>query len=92
MARLGGGAERLPVSGLSIGSHRSTRKTDATSCGAVRQRVREWGYLAGIAIVALLIGAGALWLGEQTGMGISDSRDNGAATQEMPATDGMGGH
>jgi Cu+-exporting ATPase len=58
----------------------------------VRQRVREWGYLAGIAIVALLIGAGALWLGEQTGMGISDSRDNGAATQEMPATDGMGGH
>lgn len=35
------------------------------------ERVREWGYLAGIAIVALLIGAGAVWLGEKTGLGVS---------------------
>jgi Cu+-exporting ATPase len=38
----------------------------------VSQRVREWGYLVGIALVAIAIGAGALWLGERAGMGIDD--------------------
>jgi hypothetical protein len=32
--------------------------------------VREWGYLVAIGVIALAIGAGALWLGEKTGMGI----------------------
>jgi Cu+-exporting ATPase len=35
-------------------------------------RVKEWGYLASIAIIAIAIGAGALWLGERTGMGAQD--------------------
>jgi Cu+-exporting ATPase len=34
------------------------------------ERVREWGYLVAIGILALAIGAGALWLGEKSGMGI----------------------
>jgi P-type Cu+ transporter len=37
------------------------------------QRVREWGYLAGIALVALAIGAGALWLSDRAGMGVTDT-------------------
>ncbi|HEV2066801.1 MAG TPA: heavy metal translocating P-type ATPase [Thermomicrobiales bacterium] len=35
------------------------------------ERVREWGYLAGIAVLALSIGAAAIWLGEKSGMGVS---------------------
>ncbi len=42
-------------------------------------RVRDAGYLVAIAIIALAIGAGALWLGETAGMGIEDTRD----TMEM---------
>ncbi len=37
------------------------------------ERVREWGYLAGIATVAVVIGAGALWLGDRAGMGVQGS-------------------
>ena len=37
------------------------------------ERVREWGYLVGIALVAVAIGAGALWLGERAGMGVQGS-------------------
>jgi len=40
----------------------------------VAQRMREVGYLAGIAIIALVIGAGALWLGDKAGMGVTDTR------------------
>jgi hypothetical protein len=32
------------------------------------------GYLVAIAVIALLIGAGALWLGERVGMGVTDTR------------------
>jgi Cu+-exporting ATPase len=57
----------------------------------VRQQVQEWGYLAGIAIIALLIGAGALWLGEQTGMGVTDTHET--TTVEEPAEHDTGsGH
>ena len=44
-------------------------------------RIREWGYLAGIAIVALAIGAGALWLSDRAGMGVTD--DHPPAIQEV---------
>ncbi len=37
------------------------------------ERVRDWGYLVAIGIVAILIGAGALWLGENAGMSVTDS-------------------
>jgi Cu+-exporting ATPase len=42
----------------------------------VVERVKEWGYLAGIAIVAIAIGAGALWLGERAGMGVDEQHGN----------------
>ena len=42
----------------------------------VSERVREWGYLAGIAVVAIAIGAGALWLGERAGMGVHGSEEH----------------
>ncbi len=42
----------------------------------VGRRVREWGYLVGIALVALAIGAGALWLGDRAGMGIDNEHGN----------------
>jgi P-type Cu+ transporter len=43
----------------------------------MRQRIKDSGYLLGIAILALLIGAFAMWLAEQTGMGfmIGDGPD-----------------
>src|SRR5215217_6441962 len=37
----------------------------------LRVRIADWGYLAAIAILALAIGAGALWLSEQSGMGVA---------------------
>jgi Cu+-exporting ATPase len=45
---------------------------DAILHPPVVDRVKEWGYLVGIAIIAIGIGAGALWLGERTGMGVDD--------------------
>lgn len=54
----------------------------------VATRIREWGYLAGIALIALLIGAGALWASERAGMGVTDARDSGMSMSEeaAPAT------
>jgi Cu+-exporting ATPase len=43
---------------------------DAILHPTATERVREWGYLVAIGVIALAIGAGALWLGEKTGMGI----------------------
>ncbi len=37
----------------------------------LRQRVTDWGYLVGIGLLALAIGAGALWLSDRSGMGIT---------------------
>ena len=36
----------------------------------LRARIADWGYLAAIAVLALAIGAGALWLSERGGMGV----------------------
>ena len=56
-------------------------------------RVREWGYLAGIAIVALAIGAGALWLSDRAGMGVTDTHSPAAQEVEQAAPAGdHGGH
>ncbi|CAA9556067.1 MAG: Lead, cadmium, zinc and mercury transporting ATPase; Copper-translocating P-type ATPase [uncultured Thermomicrobiales bacterium] len=54
----------------------------------LRARVADAGYLAAIGVFALAIGAGALWLGEQSGMGVEASHDaemetDGAAMDEM---------
>ena len=53
----------------------------------VSTRVREWGYLAGIAVVALAIGAGALWLSDRAGMGVTDTHDPGHTEEIAPATE-----
>jgi P-type Cu+ transporter len=45
----------------------------------LRARIADWGYLVAIAILALAIGAGALWLSERSGMGVS-------APMEHPST------
>ncbi len=44
----------------------------------VRTRIADWGYLAAIGLLALAIGAGALWLSERSGMGVT-----GADAAEM---------
>ena len=59
----------------------------------VSERVRDWGYLAAIGLLAILIGAGALWLGENAGMGITASDGMSEMTEPAPAGagDGMDG-
>ena len=59
----------------------------------VSERVRDWGYLAAIGLLAILIGAGALWLGENAGMGITASDGMSEMTEPAPAgaDDGMDG-
>ena len=52
----------------------------------LRARIADWGYLAVIAILALVIGAGALWLSERTGMGMNDAMDEGSAPMEQHTT------
>ncbi|MGC4107468.1 MAG: heavy metal translocating P-type ATPase [Thermomicrobiales bacterium] len=58
----------------------------------VSERIREWGYLAGIAVVALAIGAGALWLSDRAGMGVTDTHSSTTheVQQAEPAHDGHG--
>ncbi|HYH11450.1 MAG TPA: HAD-IC family P-type ATPase, partial [Thermomicrobiales bacterium] len=51
----------------------------------IGERVRDWGYLVGIGLIAILIGAGALWLGENAGMGIKAS--DGMSAMGMEATE-----
>ncbi len=48
----------------------------------LRSRIADWGYLAAIAVVSLLIGAGALWLSERAGMGVNDVMDERSAPLE----------
>jgi Cu+-exporting ATPase len=63
-----------------------------------RARVADWGYLLGIGIIAIGIGAGALWLGDRAGMGITETNigkteqvSDSPATTDEPAEDGMPG-
>jgi Cu+-exporting ATPase len=48
----------------------------------LRAPIADWGYLAAIAILALAIGAGALWLSERGGMGVSDGMEGTTAPIE----------
>src|SRR3954454_12867016 len=54
----------------------------------LQSRVADWGYLLGIGILAIGIGAGALWLSDKSGMGIkaSDSYEE-MPTIETPAAE-----
>ena len=57
----------------------------------LRARIADWGYLAAIAILALAIGAGALWLSERGGMGVSGGMEGSTAPLEhQPAGESSG--
>jgi P-type Cu+ transporter len=57
----------------------------------LRARIADWGYLAAIAILALVIGAGALWLSDRTGMGVGDGMErNGAPMVHQPTGESSG--
>jgi heavy metal translocating P-type ATPase len=51
----------------------------------LRARIADWGYLAAIAVLALAIGAGALWLSERGGMGVSGGMETTAPIEQHPA-------
>jgi P-type Cu+ transporter len=54
----------------------------------LRTRIADWGYLAAIAILALAIGAGALWLSERGGMGVGGGMEGTSAPMgQQPAGD-----
>ncbi len=52
----------------------------------MRARVADWGYLAAIGLLALAIGAGALWLSERSGMGVT--AEDGAMAEHGGMTGG----
>ncbi len=52
----------------------------------LRTRIADWGYLAAIAILALAIGAGALWLSERSGMGVGGAMESSSAPMEHQPT------
>jgi Cu+-exporting ATPase len=51
----------------------------------LRARIADWGYLAAIAVLALAIGAGALWLSDRAGMGGGDAMEGQRAPMEHQA-------
>jgi Cu+-exporting ATPase len=52
----------------------------------IETKIKEWRYLVGIALIALLIGAGALWLSDRARMGITDVH-NGSDSEQMAPMD-----
>jgi len=48
----------------------------------LRARIADWGYLVAVAILALAIGAAALWLSARGGMGVSGGMEGTAAPIE----------
>jgi Cu+-exporting ATPase len=48
----------------------------------LRARFADWGYLVAIAILALAVGAGALWLSERSGMGMTGATEGTSAPME----------
>ena len=51
----------------------------------LRARIADWGYLVAIAILAVAVGAGALWLSERSGMGMSGAMEGTSAPMEHQA-------
>ena len=49
----------------------------------LRAQIADWGYLVAIAVLALAIGAGTLWLSERSGMGISSDPGSVSAPGEI---------
>jgi len=55
----------------------------------LRARAADAGYLVAIALLGLVIGAGAIWLGDKTGMGVTAQEDHMAAEQGADTMEGM---
>jgi Cu+-exporting ATPase len=73
-------AAAMAMSSVSVVTNALRLRTFKRPAGAAailhppaRARVADWGYLLGIGIIAIGIGAGALWLGDRAGMGITES-------------------
>jgi len=74
---------------LRLRGFKRPESVDALLHRPVADRVKEWGYLAGIAIVAIAIGAVALWLGDKAGMGVTaGDDDHGLQIVEMADDEG----
>jgi Cu+-exporting ATPase len=59
----------------------------------LRARIADAGYLVAIGLLALAIGAGALWLSERSGMGITNAApDHGAMTTQNEAAPAASDH
>ncbi len=57
----------------------------------LRSRLADGGYLVGIGLLALVIGGGAIWLGNTTGMGAGHSGAAAAVIEDESGMDGMAG-
>ena len=57
----------------------------------LRTRLADGGYLVAIGLLALVIGAGAIWLGNSTGVGPGHAGAAGDVIQEHGTTSGDGG-
>ncbi|HLL50830.1 MAG TPA: heavy metal translocating P-type ATPase, partial [Thermomicrobiales bacterium] len=57
----------------------------------LRARIADWGYLVAIAILALAVGAGALWLSERSGMGMSGTMEVPSAPMEHQSSGASSG-
>jgi Cu+-exporting ATPase len=60
----------------------------------LRARVADAGYLAAIGLLALAVGAGALWLSERSGMGVTSAAEghDGMGTTDDGRAGQAGGH
>lgn len=85
---------------LRLRGFRRPASVEAIAHPPVSERIREWGFLVGIGLVALAVGAGAIWLGDRAGMGIDGHGHDlvlvevaGEADQSPPVTpEPHGGH
>ncbi|MFP5371687.1 MAG: HAD-IC family P-type ATPase, partial [Actinomycetes bacterium] len=57
----------------------------------LRARAVDAGYLVAVGVLAVAIGAGALWLGEQSGMGVTEADESHAGEEAAMGGMDMGG-
>jgi len=73
---------------LRLRSFKRPESPEAILHPPVGERIREWGYLVGIGLIAILIGAGALWLGENAGMSVVGTDDGHGSAMAAEEGDG----
>ena len=66
---------------LRLRSFRRPESAERILNPSLADRVRDWGYLVAIGLLALLIGIGAIWLGENAGMGVTDTGGHDAGNE-----------